>query len=115
VTDEQLRCPQSVHDGGRWPSFHKCGRPIHEDGLCKIHCPSAIAARAAKSQAAWDAKQAASPYRAIERLNAQNKALSKALASVLPGASQTYISPDAAESNEVAAARALLSNKEPTL
>jgi hypothetical protein len=34
MTDQ---CQEQVSDGGRWPSFHTCGRPIKRDGLCGLH------------------------------------------------------------------------------
>jgi hypothetical protein len=30
-------CSKSVSDGGRWPTFHDCGRPVKADGLCSLH------------------------------------------------------------------------------
>ena len=78
MTTQTERCDETVSPEGSWHS-HKCGRPLHAEGKCKIHCPEAVAARRAKSQALWDAKRAASPYATIERLKALNAELLAAL------------------------------------
>jgi len=38
---EKERCKKDVHDGGRWPSFHRCYLAAVKDGWCKIHHPLA--------------------------------------------------------------------------
>jgi hypothetical protein len=47
------KCRASVHDNGRWPSFHQCTRKSvvmrcvdgAEYGFCKLHDPEAVAAK----------------------------------------------------------------------
>ena len=85
MSAHEPRCNEHVMPEGEWQS-HPCGRPIFEDGKCKIHCASAVEKRRAKSQARWDAKLAASPITLLydcraerDRLAAVNAELCAAL------------------------------------
>jgi hypothetical protein len=51
-------CEKTLCNG--W-HIHKCGKPLNpaDPTGCKIHCDSAIAARAAKAEARWKAKREA--------------------------------------------------------
>ena len=75
------RCDEQVHDGGTWPRFHQCTRPVHKDGKCKIHHPDAVAARREKSDKKWQAKmeKANAPYRKIRDLERANAELREAI------------------------------------
>jgi len=57
------KCAASVHDGGNWPSFHRCGRTasVQRDGkhYCKTHDPKRKEAARAAWDAAFDETQAA--------------------------------------------------------
>lgn len=59
---------------GSWHG-HRCNRTIVEGGKCRIHCKTAVAARAAKSEALRAKKREQSPYAAIGRLQKQVQAL----------------------------------------
>ena len=106
-TKQTARCNESIMPEGEYNS-HLCGRPIFEDGKCKIHCPSAVAQRRAKSDAAWKAKIAASPAMRLraciadrDRLAAENEALRAALRGMMPeqtgiGSSMDWVAYNAA-------------------
>lgn len=51
---DSTRCSESVVD--ERGSIHQCARKAVKDGVCKQHHPEAVAARAKKSQDAYDAK-----------------------------------------------------------
>lgn len=53
--DKTVKCDESVHDRtSRWPRYHTCGRPVFEDGKCKIHCPSSKKKREEKSRSLYE-------------------------------------------------------------
>jgi len=53
-----IRCDKNVSDYCRgFYSSHKCGRPVFENGKCKIHCESTIKSKQEKSQAAYEDKR----------------------------------------------------------
>lgn len=106
------RCNASVRTAGlRWPTFHECGRPVFEDGKCKIHCATAIAARRAKSYAAWKEKFDNRPAAQVERLTARCSELTAALSGMLAVADETELCANTGSPyrERVEAARAALS------
>lgn len=62
------KCNEKVRDGSLWGRYVPCGKPAKEAGKCGIHSPTAVAKRAAKSKALYEAQKEKSPWTAIERL-----------------------------------------------
>jgi len=57
--ENETRCIERIHGGGRWPSFHQCHRKRGhgKDGLyCKIHDPEVVKAKAEAKDKAWHTK-----------------------------------------------------------